>query len=141
MWRVARKMRLNPYKVRLNIETNIETNIPTGRGRMGQMGGAGEWGPEWGVGDQNKHHSRGSMGQMGGWGVTGGKGGVEAPSGIPSPLSGIPSPSWYPIPLTSHQSGILHSLIFLFSYLHCFCIANAKYKGIVSSNNLQILFS
>ena len=49
-------------------------------------------------------------------------------SGIPSPLSGIPSPIWYPIspiwylilylvshPITSHQSGILHSLIIFFA--------------------------
>ena len=33
-------------------------------------------------------------------------------SGIPSPISGIHLPIWYPIPLMSHQSGILHSLIF-----------------------------
>ena len=31
---------------------------------------------------------------------------------MPSPQSGIPSPMWYPIPLMSHQSGILHSMIF-----------------------------
>ena len=34
-------------------------------------------------------------------------------SDIPSPLPGILSPIWYSIPLTSDQSGIPHSLIFL----------------------------
>ena len=95
------------------------------------------------------------MGQMGGWGVRGGKGGggVEAPIWYPISLSGISS--YY---LVCHFPYLVSHLLYLVfhpinespkwnsslldifvSYLHCFCIANAKYKGIVSSNNLQIL--
>ena len=43
-------------------------------------------------------------------------GGILSPIWYPIPLCGTPSPIWYPIPdyitLTSHQSGILQSLIF-----------------------------
>ena len=167
-WKGACEMRLNPHKVRLNIETNIEMNIPDGgvwtRWRLGSWGctgarvgeNGGMHGPEYGVGACRGQSVDGGMwGQSRGWDREGvqwperGRGcggqsrgreqwgplsGIPSPlsgiplplSGIPSPLSGMPSPypvshlpylvshspSRYPNHITSHQSGILHSLIF-----------------------------
>ena len=71
-WIGACQIRLNPQKVRLN----IEMNIPGERGEECGPDTGESWGPEW----------RGA---------------------------GISHPTiWYPIPLMSHQSGIIHSLIF-----------------------------
>ena len=85
--------------------TNTKMDIPA-EGSVGQLG-VGEWGPEWGMG----WGSRMGAGVRARMGV----GAVGSLSGIPSLLSGIPSPYLVPHPLTltSHQSGILHSLIFI----------------------------
>ena len=114
-------MRLNPHEVRLNIEMNIPAGREHGpdgglRSGGGQSGGRRSEGIKINIPAGREH------GPDGGQGSGSERGGL---SGIPSPLvshlpSGIPSPYlvshppiWYPIPLTGHQSGILHSLIFI----------------------------
>ena len=76
--------------------------------------------------------------------------GTPYPCLVPHLLSGTPTPILYSIPiwyplgrtgwhettLTSHQSGILHSLIVLFLFLWCKC---AEVKSLHSANSRNVI--
>ena len=100
-----------------------------GWGQMGAGARWGSWGGQMGVEPDGGGGGKTGMGPDGGWGPIW----YLIPYLVPHPLSHTPSHIWYPVPLsgipiqigvppgisgwhettlTSHQSGMLHSLIF-----------------------------